>query len=660
MLNKKALAASLSAKETDADFKQTVLLLHGDGTNGAQNNTFTDSSTNAFSITRNGNTTQGTFSPFSQADGYWGNYFGSDGTGEISAGSDASLAPGTGDFCFECWIYATTAFSNSYSGLYAGPGTSGIFIGQLSTGLFGVRQRGNTDILSQTSPSINKWVHIAVTRSGTSLRMFYDGVQQGSTVTDSTNFASGATSISSSSFAFVGYISNARFVKGSAVYTSAFTPSTTPLTAITNTKLLTCQSNRFIDNSTNAFSLTTGGTTSVQPFSPFAPTDAYSAGTNGGSGYFDGSSDYLSIANDTAIDAGTGVFTYECWFYPTAGKNNFLMAANGTGSGFHLAVYGSTTTNLYVSLGRNNVAEDLTTSAGTVIYNAWNHIVAVRNSSNNLGIFINGTRQAYNSSNTNNYGLGGYALTLGTGENNNSTVWMQGYQAGAGVYKSAEYDPTQTSITVPTAPKTGTGAGFLCNFTNAGIIDQTGKNNLETVGNAQIDTGTKKFGTGSIYFDGTGDNLKIPHSVNQQFGTGDFTFEAWIYPTAITGTTVRTIVAKGDSTTSGTFQLAVRDSKIRMYTDVIPFTSSANVTVNAWQHIALTRSGTTLRFFLDGALDTTVSSFSTNFNETADMFIGSAGASSYFTGYIDDIRITKGVARYTAAFTAPTKAFADQ
>ena len=59
----------------DPFFEQTVLLLHGDGTNGAQNNTFLDSSSNNFTITRNGNTTQGTFTPFSLAAGEWSNFF---------------------------------------------------------------------------------------------------------------------------------------------------------------------------------------------------------------------------------------------------------------------------------------------------------------------------------------------------------------------------------------------------------------------------------------------------------------------------------------------------------------------------------------------------------------------------------------------------------
>jgi len=81
----------------DPYFYSVTSLLHGDGTNGAQNNTFLDSSTNNFTITRNGNTTQGSFSPFSQTG--WSNYF--DGSGDylqVSTSSTTPFALGSGDF----------------------------------------------------------------------------------------------------------------------------------------------------------------------------------------------------------------------------------------------------------------------------------------------------------------------------------------------------------------------------------------------------------------------------------------------------------------------------------------------------------------------------------------------------------------------------------
>jgi hypothetical protein len=202
--------------------------------------------------------------------------------------------------------------------------------------------------------------------------------------------------------------------------------------------------------------------------------------------------------------------------------------------------------------------------------------------------------------------------------------------------------------------------------TNAGIFDNAMMVDLETVDNAQISTSVYKYGGASISFDGTNDRLVAPASPNIAFGTGDFTIEAWIYPNVLTGERgfIQTSDTAGGLKTSYT-------TGIVMLINVSPYpltanvggtnvTSSVNISASTWTHVALTRSSGSVRLFVNGALvggPTTI---------TADLTgqylcVGGYYSTTYlWNGYIDDLRITKGYARYTAAFTAPTSQLQDQ
>ena len=303
---------------TDPLFDYVSLLLNTGATNGAQNNTFLDGSTNAFSITRNGNTTQGSFSPFSQTG--WSNFF--DGTGDyFTVADNAAFNMGSSNFTLEAFVYltATPGQVSPWGGVMSdNDGLSSVSWPQYALSVdsngkavFQASSVPNTTfptavITGATTLARNTWHHIAVTRSGVNATLWVNGISDGTTnlVPATLNSATrplliGWTDrgVPDSTYNFPGFISNARIVKGTAVYTSNFTPPTSPLTAITNTSLLTCQSNRFIDNSSNAFAITRNGDVSVQAFSPFNPTAAWSASTNGGSGYFDGTGDYLTVAD---------------------------------------------------------------------------------------------------------------------------------------------------------------------------------------------------------------------------------------------------------------------------------------------------------------------------------------------------------------------------
>jgi hypothetical protein len=664
-------AAGAGGEETDPNFNQTVLLLHGDGTNGAQNNTFLDSSSNTFTITRNGNTTQGTFSPFSLAAGEWSNFF--DGSGDyLTLPANTAFVLGSGDFIIEAFSYVTGGDNQIIYDFRDLPNDNGFNFGRTNANGFYLYNNVVGVFLSSGSgtATLNTWNHILVSRVGSTIRMFLNGTEVDS-VTKNTDFSSTTApviggSVSLGGDVYTGYISNLRVVKGSGV--TSVTVPTAPLTNITNTSLLTCQSNRFVDNSTNNFAITVAGNTSVQPFSPFAPSAAYSPSVNGGSGYFDGSGDYLDCGNGGAdYDFGSGDFTVECWFYPTARPLQHQAIAHKG----HVSNNNQYDWRLYWG---NTGGDDLLYWEGTgsldtgsnkVLRNSWNHIAAVRSSAN-LYLYLNGTRASTSASGS----MGTTYSNIYVGTANIGAAGVaptNGYISGFNIIKgTAKY--TAASITPPTAPSIAvSGTELLLLAQNAGIFDNTGKNNLETVGNAQIDTSVKKYGTGSMEFDGTGDYLLLRNSPELSFGAGAYTVEFWLNTTATGGW----LIYKVASDTG--FRLAVSGNgdgvtdlgKINLNEQVSNvsnnITSTSTINDGNWHHIAIVReAGSGTRIYIDGTSEAQQPAVY-SFDNTGNMFVGvreSLGGVA-LNGYIDDLRITKGVARYTAAFTPPTEAFPD-
>ncbi|WJZ48124.1 concanavalin A-like lectin/glucanase superfamily protein [Phage DSL-LC04] len=653
----------------DPYFQYNTMLLPGQGTNGAQNNTFLDSSTNNFTITRNGNTTQGTFTPFSGTDGYWGMY--NSGSSYLSIADNAAFNLSGTPFTIEAWVYHV-ADSGAYTNWVVGkrgtgsPFTSVWALSISSTNFVEFGTTGYTWGITSSFPiQRNTWNHIAGTYDGTSVRLYVNGVlaagPTAATVSDVGaavtigNYTVGANPV------FTGFISNLRIVKGTAVYTSNFTPSTAPLTAVSGTSLLTCQSNRFVDNSTNAFAITVNSTPQITPFQPFgAPTTAYSASTIGGSGYFDGSGDYLTIANNNAFAFGTGNFTVECWVYPTS--------YTGGSADVILSTYQNGTVGWTIAIGTGGgvfycaAAGDTQVIASSVAPSQqWFHLAMVR-SGTTLAFFVNGVRAGTLTDSTNITST--TELSIGTNTGGGALNFI-GYMSGARIVKgTAVYDPTQTTLTIPTAPLTAiTNTSALLNYTNAGIIDNAQKNNLETVGNAQISTTQYKWGASSMYFDGTGDYLMMRNTENLTLGTGDFTIEFWVYYNSGLTADVALFDCRPAST-AGVYPLIYSNTtgKIVWYINsAARITGTTTLTTNTWYHVAVMRTGGSTKLFINGNQDGSTYADTNNYLlGTNRPVIGAAGATlgaDPLNGYIADLRITKGYARYPYNFTAPTAAF---
>jgi hypothetical protein len=656
----------------DPYFKNTVLLLKAPGANGKQNNNastdFVDSSTNNFTVTRNGGgpgMTQGTFSPFSQTG--WSAYF--DGTSYLTAPSSASFAFGTADFTVEFWLYtpafpASTAYHSYFSTRVGGLGLDIQLLNNAGTYNLMVGDNAGSIISVNNSFTTNVQTHIAAVRQSGVFYLYVNGVSV-AFATASRNFTDNGCLIAAGvggANKAIGYISNVRVCNGKAVYPSGttFNPSTSPLTSTsqgaTNCELLTLQSNRFFDANTTVtakvISIATG-TPSIQPFSPFAPVKSYSTSLIGGSAYFDGTGDYLTVADSANLEIGAVDFTIECWFYPLVAPNQAPLL----GKVGNMTVYGSWC--LYfvgagslipkLSMGSAGSSWDMVSAIGTlgVTLNAWNHI-AINRTGSAITLWINGVSSGTATSSSATYnGTTNFSIGASSdGTNISGAGYISGVRlvTGTGVYPNA--------FTPPTAPFTAiTNTQLLLNFTNAGIVDYASGNDLETIGNAQASTTITKFSK-SMKFDGAGDYLfrSSPGSLSTVLRSGDFTVELWFYNTSA-GVLIDTRSAGGSTT--GWVITCEAVGTISVYTGAY-IVSSYAMASSTWHHIAYCRASGTHNVFFDGVSIGT-SSLSRDFTDTNFCI----GANSYsqtevFTGYIEDLRITKGVARYLGNFTPPT------
>jgi hypothetical protein len=640
---------------SDPNFEYNTLLLNGYGTNGAQNNTFLDSSTNNFTITRNGNTTQGSFSPYGSL---WSNYIPSG--SYFTAPDNSAFDFGAGDFTIEGWTNFTST-SGTQNIVCRNYGASTGFILSNVNFLAAISSAWDINITFSSGFTANTWQHFAVVRNGNVFTCYINGNSVGTqTISGTIANSSGDVQIGrrNGQSGFAGYMSNLRIVKGTAVYTTTFTPPTVPLTAISGTSILTCQANRFIDSSSNNFTITVNGSPQVQRFSPFNPTAPYSTSVIGGSGYFDGSGDYLTVPNNAALQLGSSDFTIGAWVYVTATSGLAqTLIAKGTGAGnqaSYVIQLNSSGTWVY-NLSSNGSAWYVSdVPIGTNTLNTWQYIALVR-SGNTFTPYLNGVA---GTATTASITLFAGTAVLSLGSDDTGSLRLTGYISDARVVKGTAIVPS----TNPTTPSTAvTNTSFLGNMTNAGIPDFAMINNLETVGDAQVNTSVVKYGTGSLKFDGTGDYLVSADKYSGTFGTGNFTVEMWLYPIAATN---RTIMANrtGSTGTSNawSFEFFNTAQRLEWHTGLaIVASSNTNITLNAWTHVAVVRSSGTLTIYQGGVSVASVSD-SNNYSEANSLLIGYEpvfpSTNGAFYGYMDDIRITKGLARYTSAFTPPTAA----
>ena len=185
------------------------------------------------------------------------------------------------------------------------------------------------------------------------------------------------------------------------------------------------------------------------------------------------------------------------------------------------------------------------------------------------------------------------------------------------------------------------------------IIDRSpSPKTITAFGNAQISTAQSRFGGSSIAFDGNGDYLSITDNDSLDLGTGDFTIETWAYIVSTNEYALYSHAASGGpllTAYGGAF-------RFRRFAVADVVVASALPPTNQWVHIAACRSGTSTRLFFNGVQTGSTATDTAGYTVAAPVYVGVDNPNqgpAWLNGYIDDLRITKGVARYTANFTPP-------
>lgn len=404
-----------------------------------------------------------------------------------------------------------------------------------------------------------------------------------------------------------------------------------------------------------------------------------------GVGTFDGTGDYINVATSTAFDLGTSNFTIDLWVRagtatPAQSKvlisKGWASAAAGaawkisqeTDGGFKF--FASTTTASW------DICNPLLIKAAPSI-NTWYHLSVVRTGT----LFVAYCDGVATSSVTSALAIRTDTTPIYIGGSTTSGDSFDGQIDSLRINNAIARYPTMTTPTAafgdditadPSFNSTvlllhGNGSNGSTTFTDSSFSPKSG---FTIGGAAQISTTAPKFGTGSMSFTAGTSAITIPTSTDFDLGT-TYTVECWVNPTNITGNQGlfnRGFYTTGSATWAGlTFGVRSFSGVLRVYfygttLGDEQYTDAASaLTAGAWQHLAIVRSGTTGYLFIDGVLKGVKTGLNTPAVSTETLRIGkwdySAGT-EWFTGNMDDLRITKGVARYPIGFTVPTEEYA--
>lgn len=602
----------------------------------------------------------------------------------LSLAQTGDFAFGNQDFTFECWFntIAQTIYTDYAQVFYAS--TSGIYLGvrfsaqaELSTltwtvldqawaNLYGINGSSNLTLK-------DAWHHLAFVRKGGLCRCFLDGQRMtvasgtGSTGTPVTEWTD-TTAIGSLTLnighTFKGYIDDFRVTSGYARYVDSFIPPQANLSLLdpsldTTTKLLHISAEGddlttvVTDSSTYLRVISVAGNAKIS-------TAQFKFGAS--SLYLDGTGDYIAMASRDDLKLKYDDFCVEAWIY-TVDNNFTIMDYWQSAPGYWK--WGVNAAGKMVWWQGTGI---VLTGALSVNTGTWKH-VAVSRMNGNLMMFVDGARdgQFYSfydlSKSPSQLAIGGQVNTRDAAQDMVGYIdeviitkgyakYFQDFQAGAVV--SGDVDPYLANVSL-LVDGSSPGGKYLTIYDRSNNARQLG-----VAGQTKATMDKSRYGLPSIAFDGNGDYITTMESFPDLILNGDFTIECSVM-LASTSQTASVLVAKGWPTipcssflfhmptnTNITLYMSSNGSTWDIASNIV---MKAGPVANVWYNFAIVRSGNTYNLFEGGRIVATFTSALTPVADAAPVTIGgSDNAGACFNGWIDDVRITKGVARYSSRY----------